>query len=130
MIVVDSDVLIDFLRGNPTAKNKLEELAGRGETLTTTTINAFEVLRGEILNGDDASYAKAKEFLASFSPIQFDFMAAEVASDLYAELRKAGTPLELADLLIAATAQARDATLLTRNRKHFGRLKGLKTDGW
>ncbi len=129
MIVVDSDVLIDFLRGKAAAKNKLTELSEQGETLSTTAVNAFEVLRGEILNGDEGSYAKAKEVLASLSPIPFDSMASEVAADLYAELRRTGALIYLADPLIAAISQAHDAPLLTQNQKHFSHLKGLKLLG-
>ena len=32
--------------------------------------------------------------------------------------------------MIAAIALTNDATLLTKNSKHFSRVKGLKTVGW
>lgn len=47
---------------------------------------------------------------------------AEIRRDLGAE----GTVLDLADLLIAATALHYDFTLVTRNRRHFARLPGIR----
>jgi predicted nucleic acid-binding protein len=36
----------------------------------------------------------------------------------------------MADYMIAATCIATDGVLLTRNRKHFERIKGLKLSGF
>ena len=43
-----------------------------------------------------------------------------------ARLRAMGTPIQDMDLLIGATALHHDLTLLSNNRRHFGRLSGLR----
>ena len=47
-------------------------------------------------------------------------------SDALAKLRKAGRVIATMDLLIAATAIVGNATLVTRNRKHFEHVPGLR----
>lgn len=53
-----------------------------------------------------------------------------VAGNLEAEIRRAGRPMSLEDLMIAATALARDLTLVTRNTRHFQPVPGLKIENW
>ena len=59
---------------------------------------------------------------------------AEPADRLYGEIRswmeKAGQPIGLNDLLIAAHARALDATLITGNVREFRRVPGLTVEDW
>lgn len=66
--------------------------------------------------------------LAEFPVVPFD----AVAGGHFARLRKlkAVRNVGLADLLIAAIALARDATLVTRNTKDFAPIPGLKLENW
>jgi tRNA(fMet)-specific endonuclease VapC len=83
----------------------------------------------EILRGIEAKKrTKVKELLEqSFSLINIDNKTIETYCELYRKLRREGTALPDADLLIAATAIANDLPLET-NDDHFQRLKavGLK----
>lgn len=54
----------------------------------------------------------------------------QISSDLYANLRKKGKPLDDIDLLIAGTAVENKSILVTGNLSHFQRIKGLKTENW
>jgi predicted nucleic acid-binding protein len=45
-VVLDSDVLIDFLRGVDESIKLIEDLRGKGVTLATTSINIFELAWG------------------------------------------------------------------------------------
>jgi len=55
----------------------------------------------------------------------FDLIAARVLARVAADLDVAGTPIGLADAIIAATALATRRTLITLNRRHFERVAGL-----
>ncbi len=48
------------------------------------------------------------------------------AGQLEGALATAGNKLAFADVLIAATAMALDATVVTRNTRHFDRIPGLR----
>ena len=51
---------------------------------------------------------------------------AEIQLDIKIDLENKKQPLADFDLLIAATAIAQNLTLITRNKKHFRRIKQLK----
>lgn len=46
------------------------------------------------------------------------------------QLEAAGTPIGLADLLIAATARRHGCTLVTHNTREFSRVPGLQVEDW
>ncbi len=62
--------------------------------------------------------------------LPLDLDALDISADIYADLRRKGTPLEDADILVAGTALAHDAVLVTRNLKHFERIEGLRLESW
>ena len=121
MIVADSDVLIDYLRGrDPGCTRITQELQ---QDLATTAVSAFELLSG-------ARNARQREkvgtLLAAIHILPLDAAAAAAAAKARLELEGRGEPLAMADCLIAGICLARPATLLTRNRAHFERVPGLK----
>lgn len=50
--------------------------------------------------------------------------------EIVGALVRVGEPIGVADSMIAATALANDLTLVTRNQKHFKRVRGLRIAGW
>ena len=55
---------------------------------------------------------------------------AEEAGNIRAALERAGKPIGPYDVLIAAQARRRGATLVTANEREFARVPGLKTEDW
>ncbi len=122
MIVADSDVLIDALRGrDPAAGLVAREL--KAGTLATTVISAFELLSGA---RSDATREKMERFLAPITVLALDEGAARAAASIRSALEVAGTPIGTADYLIAGICLSRSATLLTRNRAHFEKVPDLR----
>jgi len=62
--------------------------------------------------------------------VGFDSKAAYVCGRLRAELEKKGTPLDLADLEIAAIAIAGGFVLVAGSIKHFQRIPALLLENW
>ena len=121
MIVVDSDVLIDALRGRPDARRRLD-LELRTGALTTTSVSAFE-LRSGVRSGEAAE--KVETLLAALTVLPFDEEAAGEAAEVRRTLESEGEGIGMADYLIAGICLSRSGLLLTRNREHFGRVPGL-----
>ena len=121
MIVADTDVLIDALRGRQPATSRL--VAGlRDGTLATTAVSAFELLSG----ARTAQEVDAIDTLLAALPIlPFDERASRAAGASRRGLETAGQTIGLGDYLIAGVCLSRGASLLTRNRKHFERIPGL-----
>lgn len=53
-----------------------------------------------------------------------------ISSEIYAELRKQGQPIDDIDLLIAGIALSHDLVLATNNESHFKKIKKLKIANW
>lgn len=71
-----------------------------------------------------------QEFTSLVAVIPFGINEARTAAIIRTHLEKAGTPIGPYDLLIAASALASSATLVTHNRKEFGRIHQLKLEDW
>ena len=122
MIVADTDVLIDYLAG-------IEPGAGRvaygieSGTLRTTAVTRFELLSGARTVRQEAGI---RDLLAAVPTLPLDGEAADRAALVRRELDKTGASVGMADSLIAGIALLHRAELLTRNRKHFERIKELR----
>ncbi len=121
MIVVDSDLLIDFLRDQEPAVSRLLQEMENSE-VRTTAVNRFELLAGAQSAKQSATVQK---FLDTIKALPLDDAAADRAAEVHRVLSKKGQDIGMADSLIAGIVLNHKATLLTRNRKHFERVQGL-----
>lgn len=122
MIVADTDVLIDALRGRePVAGRIVREM--ESGNLATTVLSSFELLSG---SSDQREREQVENLLGALVLLPLDPEAAAVAAALRRELESRGEKIGLADYLIAAICLSRSSPLLTRNRRHFDRLPGLR----
>lgn len=121
MILVDSDVLIDALRGREPARDRLRREL-KNHRVATTSISAFELEAGA---WTEAELGKVTTLLEAMPVIPFEWRAASAAAAARRALEGAGRTINMADYLIAGIALAHDVPLWTRNRAHFERIPGL-----
>jgi tRNA(fMet)-specific endonuclease VapC len=121
MIIADTDVLIDFLRGKSPAADRVA-LELRAGSLATTVVSAFELRSGA---RSERQRKAVGELLDAIAVVPFGPEEAAHAADVRLGLEAHGAGLGMADYLIAGTCLSRRAILLTRNRKHFERVPGL-----
>lgn len=121
MIIADSDVLIDFLRGKGAADRIAYEVKTGG--LHTTAISAFELWAGA---KSDQQVAAVETLLAALIIIPLDSGSARRAAKVRRELEGKNADIGMADSLIAGICLEREGVLITRNKKHFERIPGLK----
>lgn len=132
MYLFDTDIITNIFKKKPSTK-LLEKLAGtarRDQFISTITIS--EIVYGAWKSDHAQRHLDNLEkiLLPSVNILGFDSKAAYVCGNLRAGLEKAGTPLALADLEIAAIAIANELTLVSGNLDHFSRIKGLKLENW
>jgi tRNA(fMet)-specific endonuclease VapC len=121
MFIADTDVLIDFLRGVGEAERIVIELStGR---LCTTAITAFELWAG---SKSPQQVAAVESLLAAVTVLPLDGSSARRAGEVRRDLERGGRTIGMADSLIAGIALNHEAILITRNRKHYDRVPGLK----
>jgi tRNA(fMet)-specific endonuclease VapC len=121
MIVADTDVLIDYLRGQGPLVERIAVELERG--LATTVVSAFELWAGAV--GSRKRERAVDVLLAALAILPLDAGDARCAASVRRKLEQAGTSIGMADSLIAGICVRRRAILVTRNRAHFERVSDL-----
>lgn len=117
-LLLDTDVLIDYLRGRSEATDYIDNLSN---PLFVSMVTVGELYAGV---RDGAERTRLDTFLLAFASIPIDHAIGVMGGLLRRDYGKShGTGL--ADALIAATAHLGNLTLVTLNRKHFPMLANL-----
>ena len=118
-VLLDSDVLVDYLRGLPAAGRYVDGLA--------VTPTCSEMTRVEVLRGMRSHERRATErFLATIRWVGVDAEISTLAGELGRRFRRSHGALGVADLLIAASAERLRVPLATLNVRHFPMFEGLE----
>jgi len=118
-ILLDTDILVDFLRGHSKA---IAFVNARAERVLLSTIVVAELYAG--VKGD-LEQAVLDDFVSLFRIVSISVNIAK-AGGLYKRDYGKSHGVGLADAILAATAEAEDAELKTLNTKHYPMLKGLR----
>lgn len=121
LVVVDTDLVIDFLRGKGPGVRLVRELITQ-HRIRFSAITAFELRVGTDFH---ARHADIMRLLGSRT-FPLDAACALSAGSVAADLRGRGQPIGFADCLQAGTCLRYDLPLATRNRRHFERVAGLE----
>lgn len=70
------------------------------------------------------------EFLGPLEILDFPATASVVYGEIRTRLQRAGTPIGIYDLLLAAHALHRNLTLVTNNVREFSRVPDLRIENW
>jgi tRNA(fMet)-specific endonuclease VapC len=122
ILVADTDVLIDFLRGKGESADRVEMELKTGK-LYTTTITTFELWAG--VRGPKEA-AAIETLIKALNILNLDLEAAQEAAEIKKSLDENGITIGMADSIIAGICRNKKGMLLTRNKKHFSRVQGLK----
>lgn len=117
-VILDSDVLIWWLRGREDVVEKIKAFLRDGEKLYITPVNVAEIWAGLRKNEE----RKVKMIFEVVEVLNIDFEVGRLAGDYLNKYRKSHG-VELADALIAACVDRYDMVLWTFNRKHYPMLK-------
>ena len=137
MIVLDTNVLSALMRTNPEAV--VVEWLDRqpADSVWLTSITVFEARFGLALlpkgrrrTGLERAFDRVLTEDFSNRVLALDEMAAVTAAQLAADRQRAGRTVDLRDTLIAGIAQARRATIATRNTRRFEGLDVPVVDPW
>jgi predicted nucleic acid-binding protein len=118
-IVLDTNILIEILKGNQDIVQKLEE---SGFSYAISSISAMELYYGAI---NKAELFKLQKFISLFEEIELNKGISKVATELIFEYSKSHN-LDIPDSLIAATAIDSNLRLYTLNTKDFRYIDGLE----
>jgi hypothetical protein len=137
VIVLDTNVLSALMRTNP--ETVVVEWLDRqpADSVWLTSITVFEARFGLALlpkgrrrSGLERALDRVLTEDLSNRVLALDEMAAMTAAQLAADRQRSGRTVDLRDTLIAGIAQARRATIATRNARHFEGLDVPVVDPW
>lgn len=133
MKCLDTDFFIALLRRDESVLPTLERL--KESKFATTSLTVFELLEGPRLSTAnqkkrEENIAAVRRILQRIEVLSFDSKAAELASEIDASLIRSGEKIGLKDVFIGAICLANNCPLVTRNVKHFSRVKDLKIEKW
>lgn len=128
MILLDTNVVIAFFNGNKTV---LERIQAQIDRITLSTLVIAELDYGaKASQNAKENLEKLDRFIDIVRVVPFNLECAKTFGSIKSKLRKLGKPTGEMDALIAATAMAHKAVLITGNRKHFENIEGLKVEVW
>lgn len=128
--MLDTDILSEFLRGNPKVIAKFDEHLKEYGFVSLSIITYYEILNGLLYKDARKQLARFEEFVELNKVIPLTLRMAKTAAAIQADLRKKGTEIGHTDTLIAGIAITSQLQLITNNTDHFKRIKGLDLDNW
>jgi predicted nucleic acid-binding protein len=122
LIVVDTDVIIDFFRDISPAVNVFAELISSGKA-ALTSISVFELYAGI----EGAKRLRQIETLVQeITVLPLNVIEAAMGGRIYTQLKSRGKLIGTHDILIAAICIANDLPLYTKNIAHFSEIKDIR----
>jgi tRNA(fMet)-specific endonuclease VapC len=129
MFALDTNTLIYFFKGVGRIKDRL--LATPPREVAIPAVVVFELEVGIARSAQPGKRrTQLDDFLTLTTILPLDRVAARRAAEIETALTSQGNRIEPLDTLIAGTALAHGATLVTHNTGEFARVSGLKLVDW
>lgn len=128
--LLDTNVCVRYLnRRSPALVQRV--ISTPKDKIVVSTVTQGEMFYGSAKSQTpERSRERQQEFFALFRILPFDEAAALIYGDVRARLEKAGTPIGLHDVQIAAIALANSLMLVTHNTGEFSRIPDLQLEDW
>lgn len=127
--LLDTNIVIYVIKQRPLAVLAVfNQQHGR---MAISSITLAELIHGAEKSSDVArNMSIVEDFVSRLSVLPYDDKAAWHYGDIRATLEKAGQPIGVNDLHIAAHARSLGLTLVTNNLREFERVQGLLLENW
>ena len=132
MVVLDTDVLIYYLRDKNDSYSKMKNLKKKEESLNTTIFNVAELYKGcYSMKNVAKGLMKVKLLIDALDDIfLFENDSAEEFAKLSSDLKNRGRSVGIMDELIASICIVHQESLYSGNVKHFERIDDLNIYDW
>ena len=129
-VLLDTNICIALLNGRDgAAAHRLRAYVPR-DVLVCSVVKAELIFGARNSQRVDENMKRLAAFFSPFEPVPFDDVAAEHYGVIRSQLEHVGTPIGANDMMIAAIAMGRRATVVTRNTAEFNRVAGLRVEVW
>ncbi len=126
MIALDTTAIIDFFKKEEAILKVFKKI---NEPIASTIINYQEIMFG--LDFNNSNHLEEEEYYDKFFDNIFIFvldkLSSKRATDIFWNLKKNGNPIGRFDCIISGILLSNGVDkIITRNVKHFQKIKGLK----
>ena len=128
--LLDTSILIAFLKGEKKVFTKVEEYLQEFNELSLSIISYYEILRGLKYLGNKRRITDFEKLMDKSEIVTLNRTIMIKASEIYSTLKRRGELIGDADILIAASCLVRNMTLITNNENHFRRIDNLPVENW
>ena len=129
MLALDTNILIALQKLEPAAFGH-DRQALMTVPVVIPSVVRYEARRSLLAPQYARRLAQLDQLLSGHATLDFDQQAADIAADIYHQLRTTGQLIDEADLMIAALSIQHGAALVTRNTSHFQHIPGLTLLDW
>jgi tRNA(fMet)-specific endonuclease VapC len=137
LYVIDTDLLSLYQRNHPQLFNRIRIARANGIIIKTTAITVEEQCTGRLAQIRKAktpevlvaAYDRLIVTVSFFSELEI-LPYSLVADNYFRQFRQMGIRIGTQDLRIASITLAHDGIVITRNRKDFEQVPGLKNEDW
>ncbi|MBS3149379.1 PIN domain-containing protein [Candidatus Woesearchaeota archaeon] len=127
-MILDTTFIIDLLNNDPSAVDKAKYLEKANLPVFTTAVTVFEIWQGTSDIKSKQKLDNINTLLESLGLLDLDLESAKIGGKLHSELYAQGNPIQPEDSMIAGICIKNNKKLLTRNIKHFSKIKKLQIE--
>lgn len=130
-MIQDTSFIIDVLRGNDAAVEKLSDIENRRIPQKCSSITVLELFEG-IYQFEEITEERETvlDVLRTKHVIAADAELMEEAGKISGKLLREGQQIDREDCVIIATARREDEPVLTRNVDHFDRIQDVEVESY
>jgi len=129
MYILDTNTLIYFFKGVGNVTAHLFEIPPNRIGVPTIVLFELEVGIAKSIS-PEKRMLQLKNMTAVVNILPFGVDEARFSASARADLEQRGNPIGPYDVMIAGTALAHRAILVTHNTKEFSRIEGLQIEDW
>jgi len=130
-MILDTSFIIDIMENDAGAIDRKRTLTEKNESYRVSAATIFELWSGIACSRkSQEEKTKVLKALAGLNIISLNAQIAEKAGEIHGLLLKEGNAIDHIDAMLAATSLLENEAILTRNIKHFGRVRGLKVESY
>ena len=122
-ILVDTSILIEFLRKHKKQDSKLWNTKEHYDIVCISSVTVFEIFLGA---KSDRHRSESVRLIGTLEVMDFGMSEAISAAQILQELKTKNKVIEFRDVMIAAQALVAGIPLSTINRSHFERIDKLE----
>ena len=130
--LLDTNICIHFLKGEYQLKDKIQQVGL--ENCYFSEITILELLFGVENSAETKKEQNRQIYKQFYNFIKQNIVQINSCFETYAieknRLKQKGQSIAEFDMLIGCSAIANDLIVVTRNTKHFERLKNIKLENW